>query len=247
LLRELIQELYREPLPFDLRMNFPRDYAGTLLERYGAGRLLGRLPKWVRLRGHARELPFPAGQLAGPLLRIYGAAASSPRPRLPVEEVADLGPEFDALAQASASFAPCIRRRDAAYLRWRWLEQPGRRFSLTAVRASGGALRGFAVFDVQELPAGRRGRIVDLLAADGLAMRALLCDAFDRLAQAGCQRVVCDYHDPRPWSRTAFLRSGFLPVHGDINVICGAMSARCPRTVERLEGWYLTRGDTDLA
>jgi hypothetical protein len=103
------------------------------------------------------------------------------------------------------------------------------------------------VHGTEESPYGRRGRIVDLLALDAEATRALVCDAFDRLVGLGCERVVFDYHDPRSWARRALLRSGFLPWRGDINLICGSLSARAGALPERMEAWYLTRGDTDRA
>jgi hypothetical protein len=233
---------------FDLRLNFPTDQAAGLMQRYGGGRLLGRIPKWVRLLDRPRQLAWPARLLPGRALRAYAAVASRPLPRLAVEPLRELGPAVDELARASAGFARCIRIRDAAYLRWRWLEQPGAAWQLTAARDSAGALRGLAVWGTKEDEVhGRRGLVVDLLAADAESTRALLLAASRALREQGCDRVVCDCADPRPWVRRAFLRAGFLPAGGDINVVCGSLSAGTGPVPERLDAWYLTRGDTDLA
>ena len=139
------------------------------------------------------------------------------------------------------------RPNDMPESRWRWRGQPGAHWLIRAARRGDGGLRGFIVFGVEESRYGRRGQIVDLLARDPSAMRALLCDAVDTLTAQGYLRVICDYLDPRPWARWALYRSGFLPCSGDFNVICGSLSAKAGAVPERLKAWYLTRGDTDLA
>ena len=216
---------------FSLRMGFPTDRAAVLLERYGCGRHLGRIPRWYRRRGG---------------LGLYSRVASRSRPAVGVEPLEDLGPEVDALAEASASFAPCIRVRDAAYLRWRWLEEPEARHAIHAARAADGELRGLVVF--RNVPSARGGAafIEDLLARDEQATRALLLSANDALAGLGYAGVVLDYLDPRPWVRRAVLRSGFLPWRRRINVNSGSLSAEAGPLPERLASWYLTRGDTFL-
>ncbi len=167
------------------------------------------------------------------------------RPLLRVEELEELGTEVDELAHDSAGFARCIRVRDAAYLRWRWLEQPEPCFHMRAVRAADGRLWGLAVLGAFDEPTGRRGRIVDLLARNYPAMRALVLDAFESLVHDGCWSVTCDHHDPRTWARRAFLRSGFRSAPGQ-QVSCGSLSLSAGGVVEQLESWYLTNADTDI-
>jgi hypothetical protein len=217
---------------FSLRMGFPTDRAAVLLERYGCGRHLGRIPRWYCPRG---------------ALSLYSRLASLPRPALAVEPLEDPGPEVDALAEASASFARCIRVRDAAYLRWRWLEEPGARHAIHAARAADGELRGLVVFRDEPSVPGGVAFIEDLLARDEQATRTLLLSTSEALAALGYDRVALDYLDPRPWVRRALLRSGFVPWRRRINVNAGSLSAEAGPLPEQLASWYLTRGDTFLA
>jgi hypothetical protein len=245
-MKRLVQGFLEADHGFDLRMNFPNERAAVLMPRYGGGPLLGRVPKWVRLLARPKRLGLPGRVVPGGLLRLYGGLASRPAPRVPVEPLRELGAEVDELAAESARFAPCIRIRDAAYLRWRWLERPGASSTIVAARRAE-TLRGFAVLQAHDSDLGRRGRIADALATDAEVLRALLCQAARLLAGQGCDRVVCDYQDPRPWARRAFLRSGFLPLRGDLDVVCRALSEQAGTSPERLQSWYLTRGDSDLA
>ncbi len=231
---------------FDMRMGFPTDQTVALLKRYGGGSLLGRLPSWVRLLERPGEFGTAGRMAAGTLVRLQGWLASPPSPRVEVQPLEELGPEVDELAEASMSFAPCIRIRDSAYLRWRWLEKPGSEWTILGAREEG-QLRGFVVSGVEALPAGRRGRVVEVVAHDATVLHALLLESVRHLASAGCTRVDCDYHDPRHWTRRAFLRAGFVRRPGDLKVDCRALSSRVGTLPQRLESWYLTRGDTNLA
>jgi hypothetical protein len=245
-MRLLVEAFLASEHGCDVRMNFPGEHARILGVRYGAGRFLGRLPRWERHYARPPVARLRARLLPGTVWRLAGSLASAGSAASPVEPLGEPGPEVDALAAASAGFAPCIRVRDAAYVRWRWLEQPGASWTLTCVRGQGGALRGFAVFGVRELDSGPRGRIVDLLAVDLEAARSLLCHASTTLAAEDCTTVVVECADPRPWSRWAFLRSGFLPAPRYVNVVCRSLAAEAGSVPERLEAWYLTSGDTDL-
>jgi GNAT superfamily N-acetyltransferase len=146
LMKLLIEHYLAADMGFDLRLNFPTDQALRLGERYGAGRSLGQMYRWVRPRdpGAIRRLgPVGRALSAGRLIeRGLDAFARHPRGGLALEEEIELGTEFDALASRSASFAPCIRVRDAAYLRWRWFDQPGPRWRLLSARNRSGELRG---------------------------------------------------------------------------------------------------------
>jgi hypothetical protein len=151
----------------------------------------------------------------------------------------------DELAFASANFAPCIRVRDADYLRWHWLERPDRRFRIRAARDESGDLRGLAVLG-RDAPSGRNAEIVDLLAYDYTATRALLDDAWAVLVGEGCRSVSCIYADPRPWSRRAMLHSGFRSGPPGPSVAAGPLSDRVGSVVSHMDVWYLTYGDTDI-
>jgi Acetyltransferase (GNAT) domain len=227
-MRLLVETFLASEHGFSVRIGFPTNRSAVLLERYGAGRHLGRMPRWCRIG------------------KAYPRLVSLPRPSLVVEPLDELGAEVDALAEASASFAPCIRVRDAAHLRWRWQQEPGSQNAICGARGPDGELRGVVVFRKARSGDGEYAFVEDLLAADAEATRALLLSASDALAELGYARIVLDYLDPRPWVRRALLRSGFLPWGRKINVLAGSLSAEAGDAPERLTSWYLTRGDTYL-
>jgi hypothetical protein len=230
---------------FDLRLSFPSDMAKPLFQRYGAGPLVERLPLWM-LRGQVRR-PLPA--LVRPLARAALASgrfvAEHPRSTLDVVPLARLGPEIDELAEASSSFARCIRIRDSAYLRWRWLEQPEAEWSLRAALAPDGRVQGLSVLGLDSGASGLTGSIADLLARDARALRALLVDASRTVFAAGARSVSLYYLDPRPWARRVLLRSGFLPTGDGHDFIARGFTPAAGDVPERAGSWYMTRGDTE--
>jgi GNAT superfamily N-acetyltransferase len=208
---------------------------------------LGRVTSWIRVRSRGDARASPMRSVATAAARLYGGSLSWPRPRLSVEELALPCPDVDDLARESADFASCIRVRDSAYLRWHWLEQPGGRWRVRGVRDADGGLRGFAVNGCRpDSGSGhRQGVIADLLARDEETTRALLLDALSALVSAGCHSVRCVYRDPRPWSRRAMFRSGFIPRDGPL-VACGPLSSAAGSEIVHMKSWYLTYGDTDI-
>jgi hypothetical protein len=165
-----------------------------------------------------------------------------------VSPLHDFGTETDVLAERSAAFARCIRRRDAAYLRWRWLEQPGPSWSALGARVDG-RLSGWVVFGIDDRRSGRfiTGYVVDLLAEDARSMRLLLVGAARELVRAGCELIEFDFVDPRPWAASACRRAGFLLRGKGDNVVCKALTPGLGPVVEDLDNWYLTKSDSDLA
>lgn len=235
----------------DVHYAFPRESIAELVTRAGRTPLEGRLPQWVRwvtpagLAASRDRLSTPARAAARVTLTAINGLSGRPRrwsvaPIEPTEEI-------DTLADQSASFARCILRRDAAYLRWRWLDQPGGRWTLLGVRDGSRRLRGIAVAGRKDDPdAGAGvGRIPDLLADGPVAIRTLLDGAVRRLAGLGCGTVLLDVHDRRPWAPRAYRRAGFLPRGRGPNVHLAAR--RGLEVARELDNWYLTLGDTDLA
>jgi hypothetical protein len=76
--------------------------------------------------------------------------------------------------------------RDAAYLRWRYLEHPHFTYMVRVAEDENGSLRGMAVYRIAEVQGaeGRVARIVDLH-GDAEAMTALASDVVGAAAQAG--------------------------------------------------------------
>ena len=230
-------------------MNFGTVNSGSrhVTARHVGTVAMRRVPVWARVAAHMPEGNAVVRAVASAPDRLYGSLAGRRGSSLEVVELGELGAEVDELARDSARFAPCIRIRDAAYLRWRWLEDPRMHWSAYGVWGHGRVLRGVAVTGVRVTRSARTGVIGDVLARDAATLRALLHDAWERLSSQGCHRVICAYHDPRPWGRSALIRSGFrrLAIVGE-RVACGPLSPRANNTVTRFDSWYLTGGDTEL-
>lgn len=217
-------------LPYDLSLYTPNEGSIKVVARLGRRRFRTPITQWVRWGG----------------LPIRIASTVVPRRRLRVTPLAELGTEVDALAKTAATFAPCIRIRDARYLRWRWLEQPHTEWEIWGTR-DGSRLTGIVVFGIDRRhDPGWHGRIVDVLAADAASLRAQLLVAGSVLGRRGCRIVSFDYSDPRPWSRRAPYLAGFLR-RGEGPVFSGrGQQAWTQPWADRFESWYLTRGDSDL-
>lgn len=244
-MRQLTEASFSSEHGFDANFGLVNDGSAHITGRYAGTATLGSIPQWMRYRTRGRRLPAVAGAALTIAERSYGAAASWPGSRLSTVDLEKLVPEVDELARESAAFAPCIRIRDAAYLRWHWLEQPGRDWHIRAGRGPEGRLRGLSVFGASDEPHGRQGWVVELLAHDYATTRALVLDAYELLVRDGCRSVACIYHDPRPWARRALFRSGFRPTEGP-RLACGSLSPAAGPIVESLGNWFLTHGDTDI-
>ncbi len=243
-MRLLFRALESSSRRFDLRLSFTSEMATPRIQRYGS-RVIGTLPIWTHRLRPTRALPGPARPLVGAGLRAVTFAGTRPRARLFVGPLPEPGPEADALAADSGAFARCIRIRDAAYLRWRWLEQPGGHWTIRVARAGDGSVQGLSVLGLEHGPRGLAGSISDLLARDPVALRALLLDSVETLAPYGCGSVTLALLDPRPWARRTLLRAAFLPGDSGHAITCRSVSPTAGEAPERGTSWYLTRGDAE--
>jgi hypothetical protein len=231
---------------FAARVSFPSDRRALRSHAYAHSPVTQRLPQWVRwLRPAATAPPGRRALEAGALLAGRAAAAVY-APRYGVAAL-KLDREVDDLAERCARVARIVRRRDADYLRWRWLDRPGRVWQLAGVRGRDGRLAGMAVWGPRPRdPA--LGAVVDLLAVDPVATVALLAAAARDLADRGHREVTLDISDTRPWAAGAFRRAGFLRRGLGPNVGMRVFDDRlaADRELWRVGSWYLTAGDTDL-
>jgi GNAT superfamily N-acetyltransferase len=231
----------------DVWIGFSTDEAARVTVDNGGGRVIGRVPTWIIWPKRVPRLPAPIGVLAARLLAGWRAIAFGVLPCAAVEPVAAVSSaEVDDLAASAAAYAVCMRIRDSAYVRWRWLERPEGHVTMLGARTGSGRLSGYAVLGVENDGRQRIGRVLDLLASDKASLRGLLRRSLADLTAEGCEVVTCDYLDPRPWTRSVLRLAGFTRRPGKImTAIC--TSADVGPAPELLESWYLTRGDTDVS
>jgi GNAT superfamily N-acetyltransferase len=238
----------------DVRVAFPRDVVGSMAERYGAGKVIGHLPQWIRWRD-GRSLAASTGRprlapVAGLGMGAFRAAVGAGRERgAAVEEIGIDSSEFataaDALAEESRNLVAIGRVRDAGYQRWRWA-RPGSSWRAFVVRGDDG-VAGVAVAERSTTSDGiARARIVDLFAVDEAATVRLLDGVATTFESDGAGLVTFEYADPRRWSRRACYRAGFLPRGDGPCTIVLAVSARAQALPPGWASWFVTYADTDL-
>jgi len=158
-----------------------------------------------------------------------------------VTEVEEIDARFDQLDQRIGPSFPVVGCRNAAYLRWRYLECPDPTYEIVTAEQDG-TLRGYAVFRRH----GKTGRIVDLYAepdpvvADGLV---------GRIVEIMRERGVATLSMPTlPDSVLATLleRWGFRPRESAQFVVTTAVGGRWDGVVNQARNWFLTHGDRDV-
>lgn len=215
-------------------------------------RRAGRLPQWVRweqagaLRDDQPRIPSSVALAATFATRLTGRlSASIPGAiscqEMDAEQAGRFAAGLDELCERSKEIAPCLLRRGAHYINWRWLERPDPWRVVLAMRGHQ-VVDGYVAFRIVE----GNCRIGDLLCLDPATMRCLL-GAVGRLS-AGAQprRTLIELHDPRPWATRVLRLAGFLPRGLGPAISLKTMNPTVPSSFEALSSWYLTAGDTDL-
>lgn len=222
----------------------------------------GRMPRYVRtlpafsMAGGNGVAGLVAGTAARALAVASGIAAS--RAGLPegmrVAEVKRFDGAFDDLWERASARIPCIARRDARFLNWRFIDQP--LWPYTALKAEkGGVAYGYAVLRDGEVKNGRMkgariGVISDILidpdtAAAGMGLVREVVRIF---RERGACLVKCDIvHGP---TERILARSGFLRMRGANAFMLGVYDAHIAgpdgRCAEDRANWFVSAGDSDL-
>ena len=194
-----------------------------------------------------------AGAIAGPAIGL-GLNLFFPRSHYradtEVREVATFSDEYDDLwLRVRASFTTCVRR-DARYLRWKYLACPFRTYRVLEARRSG-TLTGFAVLREEGEAGFRRGVIADLFCdtSDSDTQDALLAASVADFSTKRLVRieVYCvNATFARALRRHGF-RSGTTGVQYCIAYRGTPDGTGGPKTVlDDLANWNLYIGDGDL-
>lgn len=194
-----------------------------------------------------------AGSLAGPVLGL-GLTLLSRSPGLAVDvdvrPVGDFSDEYDDLwLRARASYASCVRR-DARYLRWKYLACPFRDYRVLEARRAG-ALSGYAVIRDEGDPAFRRGIVADFFCdtMDLASQDALLAAALANFSERGLVRAEAYCFNRRLGAalRRHGFRSGTTAVQYCVAYRGTPDGQGGPKAVlDNLANWNLCLGDGDL-
>jgi hypothetical protein len=198
------------------------------------------------------KLPPGAAGAAGMGLRAANAmrGALKARERLDVVEIERFGPEHDRLWERMAATVTCSVRRDASYLNWKYVEQPGQDFIRLELREQD-QVRGVVALVLRE-PDGayryRRALIVDLVAPldEPALLRRLIKAAVRAAADAGADALTC-LHIARPLT-TALKAAGFRLREPErfLLVRPADLDEGARRQALAGDAWYVTQGDSDI-
>jgi hypothetical protein len=198
------------------------------------------------------KLPWPAAMAAGLGLRASSAVRDllRERARFTVREVARFDERHDRLWTAASESTRCAVVRDASYLNWKYVDQPGQEFVRLEV-VEGGDVRGVAVLSFREADDAyhyRRAFLVDLVAplCDQARLSQLLDAASMAAAERGADALTC-LHIGAPLTR-ALQQHGFRLRAPERYLLVdpGGLEPQALDTVLSADSWFVTQGDSDI-
>jgi hypothetical protein len=192
--------------------------------------------------------------------RYYSSFSSN----VQVQHVHEINEEWDHFANEISKHYSIIQLRDSKYLRWRFWENPARKYHILEARRSG-KLEGYLVYIVNPWPERENnkimcGYIVDFLVPPtsngNETLRNLLYQArIDFINQkAVIATSICNIPSRflKVFSRSGFWKAASLlaprPVHFIIqkHFLETKYFHDTNKIVDNLESWYLTIGDNDI-
>lgn len=194
-----------------------------------------------------RRLGAWLGPLVAPWLSI-GLALRHPErgqagEALEVRPVSGFSAEYDTLWEgARDGYAMCVRR-DAAYLRWKYVDCPHVRYDLLEARRAG-TLCGFAVSRVAEHEGLKLGWILDLFtpADDDAARDALLRALLNGFRRGGVARVQA--FAMNAGLQDSLRRRGFMSGRSPMQFCVRTRVEDAP--LRDLGHWHVVFGDSDM-
>jgi hypothetical protein len=167
-----------------------------------------------------------------------------------VRELKSFDESHDRLWEACSRELHCAVRRDASYLNWKYVDQPGQDFLRLEVRSASGA-RGIVVLMFRDPDSAyryRRGFIVDLVAplSDDELMADLLMTAARAAAERGADALVCLHINGRLGN--CLQRAGFRMRQPTRYLLVRpeTVDDRLRRQLLDPDGWFVTHGDSDI-
>ena len=179
------------------------------------------------------------------LVRELGGESEGPPEG--VVELEDPGPEVLALWERCSKGWEASAVRDADYLRWRFLENPRRSYTVLAAPEADGSLAGLCVVGLDEMHSEGARALVDWLVPAGSeeVARSLEAAACARARAAGGAHLVASLP---PWSADflAFQERGWKVQATPYSLCARSFDRRIDHDLLS-RGWWLTLADGDLA
>ena len=201
------------------------------------------------LRG---KVPDVAVNVLGLGLRATMAVRDVFRRRPPgtVHTVDRFAEQHDDLWAAASRDLTCAVRRDASYLNWKYVDQPGQDF-LRLDYVEDGELRGVAVWMFRE-PSGvyryRRAFLVDLVVpfSDSRLLADFLSAVGERAAEQGADALLCHHINPRLTAALAALGYRTRDPQRFFLIRPEGLGAAHRALLTEPANWLVTHGDSDI-
>jgi hypothetical protein len=158
-----------------------------------------------------------------------------------VEQITSFDTAFEgAEEEITSSFSICCIR-DLPYLKWRFFENPLKKYTILGFKEKDGALRGYVALEV----AGSATVISDLFAwPEETIVRTLLRAAIKFAVSQGSQSVVTMINPEEPLGKY-LIRFGFRPSHVNPLPLI-VLTELADHTVDDLKNWHITAADLDV-
>jgi hypothetical protein len=201
------------------------------------------------LRG---KLPWPAAVAAGWGMRASSAVRDllRERPRAEIRAVGRFDRRHDRLWESAAATITCSVVRDASYLNWKYVDQPGQAF-VRLEMVEGASVTGVAVLMFREpddIYRYRRAFLVDLVVPLTEQHRlAQLIEAAAGAAAAGQADALLCLHVGRPLTQ-ALRAHGFIVRAPERYLLVdpGGLDETALTQALSADSWFVTQGDSDI-
>jgi hypothetical protein len=237
---------------YDLAYGFPNQNAVAIHRRIGFHEL-GGMPRYVRVLRHGAYLERKYGnpiatRAAGAVidaakLAVRAARALAPSRSAELAWPRDVDARFDRLWEETRGAWGIACRRDAAFLRWRFLRKPDERARIAALASRrGGALRAYAI--VGGTP-GDAAHLHDLYGSIE-AQDDLLTLLVPALTRDGHTAVSVRFLGDRRIGELLLAHN--FSLRDSLRMVIVSEGARCPidaATLRDRSAWYLTDLDED--
>ncbi|MDA1082527.1 MAG: GNAT family N-acetyltransferase [Gemmatimonadetes bacterium] len=199
-----------------------------------------------------RGAPLPIVRLANLAWRtamaVRSAFVKGAAPGVNIEEITSFSPAYDELWDRVSDGYTISVVRDQAFLRWRFLHCPSRRYRILQATRQG-ALTGYLVFRIADDEHHRVGYIVDVLAArrDGETIRSLFLHAVRVIRDANTDTLQFYTTDRDPALLRDLRRIGFLASRiSNKGCYYDHRDEKSGADITDPANWHATHADSDL-
>lgn len=198
------------------------------------------------------KLPRPAAIAAGLGIRASATLRDllSERRQCAARIIGRFDERHDRLWAATSRHMTCAVVRDASYLNWKYVDQPGQQF-LRLELLDGDDLKGIAVWmfrNADEVYRYRRAFLVDLVAplADASTLRQVIRAACTAAAAGEADALICHHVGARLTDALRDCAFHLRKPERFLLVDPGPLSGQARERVLSAANWFVTQGDSDI-